>query len=287
MKRTRPQRHSAICPNPGHGAGVELRPDLVIAATGTAGLFRMARHRSDPAERAGVLTLTILTQPFLKTLHNVRQNLRIGPGCVAVPHPVAIIRDEKVRAKVDEAFPAILTHSAREGGGQHENLPAETRLPAEAEASSAAPGNRFRRPSVTGTARACIAGSHRCPSKAAIPPPSQRRPIPKRCLASLPEKRPHGTGQREISLPTCTVDGLFIPTPYVTDAVPHTKTAPAIAQSVRFRHCMAAGIPQGFSIPGTLFHPAGGKEGARAIPDTEATGWPSKAARPRSPRQKG
>lgn len=96
-------------------------------------------------ERAGVPTLTILTQPFLKTFHNVRQNLRIGPlHCVAVPHPVAIIRDEKVRAKVDEAFPAILD-ALRSGkaADSTKTFPAETAPPAEAEAPSAAPGKQI------------------------------------------------------------------------------------------------------------------------------------------------
>ncbi|MFR8580587.1 hypothetical protein [Bilophila wadsworthia] len=96
-------------------------------------------------ERAGVPTLTILTQPFLKTFHNVRQNLRIAPlHCVAVPHPVAIIRDEKVRAKVDEAFPAILD-ALRSGkaADSTKTFPAETAPPAEAEASSAAPGKQI------------------------------------------------------------------------------------------------------------------------------------------------
>ena len=105
----------------------------------------MARHRSDPARTRGVPTLTILTQPFLKTFHNVRQNLRIGPlHCITVPHPVAIIRDEKVRAKVDEAFPAILD-ALRSGrtADSTKTFPAETAPPAEAEASSAAPGKQI------------------------------------------------------------------------------------------------------------------------------------------------
>ena len=117
---------------------LELRPDLVIAATGDCrACSAWLAIDQIQLERAGVPTLTILTQPFLKTFHNVRQNLRIGPlHCVAVPHPVAIIRDEKVRAKVDEAFPAILD-ALRSGKAADSAAP-----PAEAKASSAAPGKQ-------------------------------------------------------------------------------------------------------------------------------------------------
>ena len=68
---------------------LELRPDLVIAATGDCrACSAWLAIDQIQLERAGVPTLTILTQPFLKTFHNVRQNLRIGPlHCVAVPHP--------------------------------------------------------------------------------------------------------------------------------------------------------------------------------------------------------
>ncbi|MFR2386186.1 MAG: UGSC family (seleno)protein, partial [Bilophila wadsworthia] len=67
---------------------LELRPDLVIAATGDCrACSAWLAIDQIQLERAGVPTLTILTQPFLKTFHNVRQNLRIGPlHCVAVPH---------------------------------------------------------------------------------------------------------------------------------------------------------------------------------------------------------
>ncbi|GAB7505658.1 hypothetical protein Bwad004_21730 [Bilophila wadsworthia] len=125
---------------------LELRPDLVIAATGDCrACSAWLAIDQIQLERAGVPTLTILTQPFLKTFHNVRQNLRIGPlHCVAVPHPVAIIRDEKVRAKVDEAFPAILD-ALRSGKAADSTkiFPAETAPPAEAEAPSAAPGKQI------------------------------------------------------------------------------------------------------------------------------------------------
>ena len=124
---------------------LELRPDLVIAATGDCrACSAWLAIDQIQLERAGVPTLTILTQPFLKTFHNVRQNLRIGAlHCVTVPHPVAIIRDEKVRAKVDEAFPAILD-ALRSGrtADSTKTFPAETAPPAEAEASSAAPGDK-------------------------------------------------------------------------------------------------------------------------------------------------
>ena len=124
---------------------LELRPDLAIAATGDCrACSAWLAIDQIQLERAGVPTLTILTQPFLKTFHNVRQNLRIGPlHCVAVPHPVAIIRDEKVRAKVDEAFPAILD-ALRSGkaADSAKTFPAETAPPAEAKASSAAPGKQ-------------------------------------------------------------------------------------------------------------------------------------------------
>ncbi len=180
---------------------LELRPDLVIAATGDCrACSAWLAIDQIQLERAGVPTLTILTQPFLKTFHNVRQNLRIGPlHCVAVPHPVAIIRDEKVRVKVDEAFPAILD-ALRSGkaAGQHENLSGRDGASGGSRSIVRRTGETDSgRPSVTGTARARVdcGLSHRCPGKAAIPPPSQRRPIPKRRLASLPEKsRPHGTG---------------------------------------------------------------------------------------------
>ena len=59
---------------------LELRPDLVIAATGDCrACSAWLAIDQIQLERAGVPTLTILTQPFLKTFHNVRQNLRIGP----------------------------------------------------------------------------------------------------------------------------------------------------------------------------------------------------------------
>ena len=115
---------------------------------------------------------------------------------------------------------------------------------------------------MTGTARARVdcGLSHRCPGKAAMPPPSQRRPIPKRRLASLPEKsRPHGTGQREISLPTCTVRTAYSFQPHTgSTPFPHTKTAPAIAQSVRFRHCIGSRDSAGlFPCPVPCFTQAG------------------------------
>ena len=120
-----------------------LHPDLVIAATGDCRACSawLAIDQIQLA-RAGTPTLTILTQPFLKTFHNVRQNLRMGPlHCVTVPHPVAIIRDDKVRAKVDEALPAIL-EALRSGkpADAAKTFPAETAPSAKAGASSAAPG---------------------------------------------------------------------------------------------------------------------------------------------------
>lgn len=123
-----------------------LRPDLVIAATGDCrACSAWLAIDQIQLERAGIPTLTILTRPFLKTFHNVRQNLRMGPlHCVTVPHPVAIIRDDKVRAKVDEAFPAILD-AIRSGktADAIKTSPAETALPAESGASPAAPGNKI------------------------------------------------------------------------------------------------------------------------------------------------
>ena len=108
---------------------LELRPDLVIAATGDCrACSAWLAIDQIQLERAGV-----------------PQNLRIGPlHCITVPHPVAIIRDEKVRAKVDEAFPAILD-ALRSGrtADSTKTFPAETAPPAEAEASSAAPGKQI------------------------------------------------------------------------------------------------------------------------------------------------
>ena len=104
---------------------LELRPDLVIAATGDCrACSAWLAIDQIQLERAGVPTLTILTQPFLKTFHNVR--------------------DEKVRAKVDEAFPAILD-ALRSGKAADSTkiFPAETAPPAEAKASSAAPGKQI------------------------------------------------------------------------------------------------------------------------------------------------
>ena len=226
---------------------LELRPDLVIAATGDCrACSAWLAIDQIQLERAGVPTLTILTQPFLKTFHNVRQNLRIGPlHCITVPHPVAIIRDEKVRAKVDEAFPAV-----------------DCGL------------------------------SHKYPGKAAMPPPSQRRPIPKRRLASLPEKsRPHGVGQREISL--------FRPVPCgrPIHSKPIRDRRRSPIQKRTLRHCAERpfstwhrqpGFRRAFSIPGGLVSPKrGSKEGSRLIPDAEVTGWPFEGLLPQKPSAEG
>ena len=116
---------------------------------------------------------------------------------------------------------------------------------------------------MTGTARARVdcGLSHRCPGKAAMPPPSQRRPIPKRRLASLPEKsRSHGTGQKEKYPFPPVSGGPPIPSypPRNRRRSPIQKRPPAIAQSVRFRHCIGSRDSAGlFPYPAPCFTQAG------------------------------
>lgn len=93
---------------------LELRPDLVIAATGDCrACSAWLAIDQIQLERAGVPTLTILTQPFLKTFHNVRQNLRIGPlHCVAVPTPSPSSATKRSAPRSTRRSPPSLTHSA-------------------------------------------------------------------------------------------------------------------------------------------------------------------------------
>ena len=83
-----------------------------------------------------------------------------------------------------------------------------------------------------------------------MPPPSQRRPIPKRRLASLPEKKPSARcrAKRNISLPPCTARTAYsFQADTGSTPLPHTKTdAPPLRRASVFDMASAAGIPQGF-----------------------------------------
>ena len=146
---------------------------------------------------------------------------------------------------------------------------------------------------MTGTARARMdcGLSHRCPGKAAMPPPSQRRPIPKRRSPHCRKKAVRTVQDKEkyLSSALYRADGLFIPTPYGIDAVPPYKNGPPpLRRASFFDIASAAGIPQGFFHTRRLVSPKrGGKEGARLIPDTEVTGWPFEGRPPQKPSAEG
>lgn len=270
MKRTPPSAASPrICPNPRprRGRSSNCAPIWSSRRRGLRACSAWLAIDQIQLERAGVPTLTILTQPFLKTFHNVRQNLRIGPlHCITVPHPVAIIRDEKVRAKVDEAFPAILD-ALRSGkrADSTKTFPAETAPPGGSRSIVRRTGEADSgRPSVTGTAEpAWIAGSR------------TNIPVRRQCrlLASEGRSRnaasPHcrkkavqdGAGQREISP--------FRPVPCgrPIHSKPIRDRRRSPIQKRTLRHCAerpfstwasgsrdSAGL---FPYPAALFHPSG------------------------------
>ena len=254
---------------------LELRPDLVIAATGDCrACSAWLAIDQIQLERAGVPTLTILTQPFLKTFHNVRQNLRIGPlHCVAVPHPWRT--------------------PLREGGRQHENLSGRDGASGGSRSIVRRTGETGSgRPSVTGTARARMdcGLSHRCPGKAAMPPPSQRRPIPKRRSPHCRKKAVRTVQDKEkyLSSALYRADGLFIPTPYGIDAVPPYKNGP--------RHCAERpfstlhrqpGFRRAFPYPAPCFTQAGRQGRGPADSRYGVTGWPFEGRPPQKPSAEG
>ena len=106
-----------------------------------------------------------------------------------------------------------------------------------------------------------------------MPPPSQRRPIPKRRSPHCQKKAVRTVQGKEkyLSYDLYRADGLFIPTPYGIDSVPPYKNGPPpLRRASVFDIASAAGIPQGFFHTRRLVSPKrGGKEGVRLIPDTE------------------
>ena len=124
---------------------LELRPDLVIAATGDcracSAWLAIDQIQLEPSSQivGTQAVLNIITGERYKMVPKESKAMLRGeygklPGTV----------NEKVRAKVDEAFPAILG-ALRSGkaADSAKTFPAETAPPAEAEAPSAAPGKQI------------------------------------------------------------------------------------------------------------------------------------------------
>ncbi|MEG2172989.1 MAG: hypothetical protein RRY29_06985 [Desulfovibrionaceae bacterium] len=83
-----------------------LQPGLVIFATGDCRVCAawMAVETA-LLEMQNIPTVALVTQPFYKTYANVCQNMRVPPlTALAVPHPIAILSAEKVRAKAALLF---------------------------------------------------------------------------------------------------------------------------------------------------------------------------------------
>lgn len=95
---------------------VDMEPDMVIAAPGDCrACAAWLAIDQVGLERAGIPTLSLVTNPFLKTFHNVRKNLRMDiMACLVIPHPIGVISRKKLEDKLDLAFSCI-RRTLREG----------------------------------------------------------------------------------------------------------------------------------------------------------------------------
>ena len=297
MKRTPPSAASPrICPNPRprRGRSSNCAPIWSSRRPGTAGLFRMARHRSDPARTRGrpdpdhsdPAVPQDFSQRPPKSPHRPPALRRRAP----TPSPSSATKRSAPRStrrslaildalRSGKAADSTKTLSGRDGARRKPSIVRRTGK------------TDSGRPSVTGTARARENGLRAL---------AQINPVRRQCRLPASEGRSRNAARliarrsaryrakRNISLPTCTVRTAYLFQPH-TGPTPFSiqKRPPAIAQSVRFRHCIGSRTA-GFSIPGAFVSPKrGGKEGARLIPDTEVTGWPFEGRPPQKPSAEG